>query len=422
MKEKKTEIKKKLKSIFSPKKLVLWLSILILIFTVPAFNKSAMSQTQAIVTMLCVDKVDDKIKVAATVLTPSQDKKANFQVYSGEGETLGYAVDSVSLAIGKEMGFAQCKIMALGENICSEGVMQVLDYMTRTKKVGRNAVLVSFTGDVVDFTQAVANLNLEKSLRLDRIVSFDKRYVLTQDSNIETFYIGYYSPISLGIMSKVKLGSSEEFNAIEVASSDSGSAGGASTDMSSTGDGGENKKFIMNDGTVSLFKNGKHYIDMTLEEVKKANIFVNDAQKGTVVVEGVTDHIYNNAKVVVNILKKDISIKPSFKDGIPIYKTDVDLTVFIDEVIEENPSERLLRRNQDFLTNALIAKIKEKMEGDMREIIKYCQDNEVDLLGVYKHFYALENKDFEEYLNRVGEKNYLDGIDYQISIKVKSEN
>ena len=90
MKEKKTEIKKKLKSIFSPKKLVLWLSILILIFTVPAFNKSAMSQTQAIVTMLCVDKIDDKIKVAATVLTPSQDKKANFQVYSGEGETLGW--------------------------------------------------------------------------------------------------------------------------------------------------------------------------------------------------------------------------------------------------------------------------------------------------------------------------------------------
>ena len=422
MKEKKkTEIKKKLKSIFSPKKLVLWLSILILVFTVPTFNKSAMSQTQAIVTMLCVDKVEDQIKVAATVLTPSQDKKANFQVYSGQGDTLGYAVDSVSLAIGKEMGFAQCKIMALGENICTEGVMQVLDYMTRTKKVGRNAVLVSFTGDIVDFTQAVANLNLEKSLRLDRIVSFDKRYILTQDSNIETFYIGYYSPISLGLMSKVKLGTSEEFNAIEVAGADAGSSGGSNSDMNSTGSGGENKKYIMNDGTVSLFKQGKHYLDMTLDEVKKANIFVNDAQKGTVVVESVTDHIYNDAKVVVNILKKDISIKPTFKADTPIYKTDVSLTVYIDEVIEENPSERLLRRNQDFLTNALIEKIKEKMETDMREIIKYCQDNKVDLLGIYKHFYALENKKFEKYLDNMGE-NYLDGIEYQIGIKVKSEN
>ena len=422
MKEKKkTEIKKKLKSIFSPKKLVLWLSILILVFTVPTFNKSAMSQTQAIVTMLCVDKVEDQIKVAATVLTPSQDKKANFQVYSGQGDTLGYAVDSVSLAIGKEMGFAQCKIMALGENICTEGVMQVLDYMTRTKKVGRNAVLVSFTGDIVDFTQAVANLNLEKSLRLDRIVSFDKRYILTQDSNIETFYIGYYSPISLGLMSKVKLGTSEKFNAIEVAGADAGSSGASNSDMNSTGSGGENKKYIMNDGTVSLFKQGKHYLDMTLDEVKKANIFVNDAQKGTVVVESVTDHIYNDAKVVVNILKKDISIKPTFKANTPIYKTDVSLTVYIDEVIEENPSERLLRRNQDFLTNALIEKIKEKMETDMREIIKYCQDNKVDLLGIYKHFYALENKKFEKYLDNMGE-NYLDGIEYQIEIKVKSEN
>ena len=407
------EMKKKLKSIFSPKKLVLWLCILILIFTVPSFNKSAMSQTQAIVTMLCVDKIDDKIKVAATVLTPSQDKKANFQVYSGEGETLGYAVDSVSLAIGKEMGFAQCKIMALGENICEDGVMQVLDYMTRTKKVGRNAVLVAFTGDVLDFTQAIVDLNLGKSLRLDKIVSFDKRYILTQDSNIETFYIGYYSPISLGIMSKVKLITDETFNAIQVGSNATNSSGSTSSTTSTT-NGQNNEKFIMNDGTVSLFKDGKHYIDMTLDEVKKANIFVNDAQKGTVVVEGVTDHIYNNAKVVVNILKKDISIKTSFKDGVPIYNTDVSLTVYIDEVIEENPSEKLLRRNQDFLTNALIAKIKEKMESDMREIISYCQNNEVDLLGVYKYFYALENKKFEEY--------YLDGIDYQIDIKVKSEN
>ena len=417
----KSEIKKKLKSIFSPKKLVLWLSILILIFTVPAFNKSAMSQTQAIVTMLCVDKVDDKIKVAATVLTPSQDKKANFQVYSGEGDTLGYAVDSISLAIGKEMGFAQCKIMALGENICKEGVMQALDYMTRTKKVGRNAVLVSFTGDIIDFTQAVANLNLEKSLRLDRIVSFDKRYILTQDSNIETFYIGYYSPISLGIMSKVKLGTNEEFNAIEVAGSDAGNAGGSNSDMTSTGGGQEDKKFIMNDGTVSLFKQGKHYIDMSLDEVKKANIFVNDAQKGTVVVDNVTDHIYSDAKVVVNILKKDISIEPSFNNDTPVYKTDVSLTVFIDEVIEENPSKRLLKRNQDFLTNALIEKIKEKMETDMREIVAYCQDYKIDLLGVYKHFYALENKKFEKYLDEKGE-DYLSGIDYQINIKVKSEN
>lgn len=415
------KMKKKLKSIFSPKKLVLWLSILILIFTVPAFNKSALSQTQAIVTMLCVEKEEDMIKVAATVLTPSQDKKANFQVYSGEGETLGYAVDSVSLAIGKEMGFAQCKIMALGENICSQGVMQVLDYMTRTKKVGRNAVLVTFTGDVVDFTQSVANLNLEKSLRLDRIVSFDKRYILTQDSNIETFYIGYYSPISLGLMPKIKLGTSDEFNAIEVANSGTSSNSG-STESTSSSTGGEDKKFIINDGTVSLFKDGRHYIDMTLDEVKKANIFVNDAQKGTIVVEGVSDHIYNDAKVVVNILKKDISIKPDFKDGTPIYKTDVSLTVFIDEVIEENPSERLLRRNQDFLTNALIEKIKQKMESDMREIISYCQNNKVDLLGVYKHFYALKNKEFEEYLSKVNEENYLDGIDYQINIEVKSEN
>ena len=66
--------------------------------------------------------------------------------------------------------------------------MPTLDYMTRTKKVGRNTVLINFEGDIKDFASAVSNLNVEKSLRIEEIINFDKRYVLTKDSNVESFY------------------------------------------------------------------------------------------------------------------------------------------------------------------------------------------------------------------------------------------
>lgn len=409
---------KKLKTLFSPRKLVVWLSIIVLIFTLPNVNEPAMSQTDAIVTMLCVDKVDDKIKVATTVLTPSQDKKANYQVFSGEGETLGSAVDSVSLAIGKEMGFAQCGIMALGDSLCDEGVMQVLDYMTRTKKVGRNAILINFTGEIIEFAQAVSNLSLEKSLNLDEIINFDKRYILSQDSNIETFYIGYYNNVSLGIMPKIKMESEEDYNSIEVANTDSGS----NSDMTTTGGGGEDKKFIVNDGTTSVFKDGKRYIDITPDMVEKINLFINDAQKGSIVIDNVSDHIYDDAKIVLNILKKDTKIKPKFENGVPVYNAEVSLTVFIDEIIEDNINKKLLTREQDFLTSAVVEKIKEKVRQDMLDATSFCVSNDVDLLSAYKYFYNLKNKQFEEYLSTLGEKNYLDGINFNIDIKVKSEN
>lgn len=414
------EKKKKIKSLFSPRKLIVWLFVLILILTIPTINQPSMSKTHAIVTMMAVEQEDDMIKVATMVLTPAQDKQPNYQIYSGEGSTIGEAVDSISLALGKEMGFAQCEIMALGEKICADGVIKVLDYMTRTKKVQRNTILVNFSGELEDFAQAVMNLSLEKQLKLESIINFDKRYILADDSNIDKFYIGYYSPISLGLMTKIKIEAEQSYNSIEVSSA----SGQPAQPSSSSGDsGGESeKKYLVNDGTVSVFKRGKKYIDMTQDEVKKANYFINDAQKGTVVVENVSDHIYDNAQVVINIVKKDTKLTPRFEGDRPIYDIELSLTIIIDEVVEEGPNENLLRRNQDFFTDALVEKIKEQVGEDMYSIIDYCKTNDIDLLDVYKRFYALKNRQFEDYLSRVGIENYLNDIQYNITIDVKSEN
>ena len=89
---------KKLKTLFSPRKLIIWLFLVILIFTVPEITKPAMSESEAIVTMMSIDKVDENIKVAAAVLTPAGEKKANYEVFSATGKTVGEAVENVSLA------------------------------------------------------------------------------------------------------------------------------------------------------------------------------------------------------------------------------------------------------------------------------------------------------------------------------------
>ena len=246
--------KRKIKTLFSPKKLIFWLAIIVLIFTAPQLNKEAMSKSEAIVTMLFVDKKEDKFNLAVSVLAPGQERNKNLEIYTGGGSTISEAVDSVALALGKEIGFAQCQIMGLGPTLCEEGVMQALDYMTRTKKVGRNAVLISFEGEVNEFAQAAKDISTNKNLNLDEIISFDKRYLLSQDSSIESFYIGYFSDLGLGIMPKLSLINQPEFNAIEIStgsSSSSGSSPGMSTQSASQSSQGE-KTYLLNDGSTNV--------------------------------------------------------------------------------------------------------------------------------------------------------------------------
>ncbi len=396
--------------------MIMWIFLIVLIITIPEITKPAMSETEAIVIMMSIDKEDENIKVATAVLTPTTDKMSNYEVFTGEGSTVGEAVESVSLALGKSIGFAQCEIMAFGENISSEGIISSLDYLTRTRKVGRNALLINFSGDLNKFQQAAVNLNIEKSLPLEDILDFDKRFIPTQDSNIHSFYKGYFSEISIGIMPKIHLLTEGKDNAIEI--EDGATGGGSSTDPGS-GSGNNNKEFILNDGTVSVFKQGKKSLELTPENMKKLNLLSNNRQEGTLRVDNVSDDLYKNTNVVLNITDKSLSFNPKFKNGKPVMEIGIDLTVLVDEVDDDNPTQQFLKRNKEFLTPALVEKTKETVKLKVMEIIEFCQENQTDIIGVYENFYRKQYKKFKPYYDETQEK-YLDGIDYQISVKVSS--
>ncbi|MBQ9795696.1 MAG: hypothetical protein IJW36_01865 [Clostridia bacterium] len=408
---------KKLKTLFSPRKIIIWIFLIVLIITVPEITKPAMSETEAIITMMSIDKVDDNIKVATAVLTPADEKKANYEVFSGVGKTVGEAVENVSLSLGKSMGFAQCEIMAFGENLSNEGIMSSLDFMTRTRKVGRNALLINFSGDVEEFQQAIVNLNIEKSLPIEDIMDFDKRYIPTEDSNIHSFYKGYFSEISIGIMPKIQLLKEETTNAIEIAS---GATGGGSSTVPGSGTGGSNaKEYILNDGTVCVFKKGKKFIELDPEQMKKLNLITNVEQEGTLKVENVNDDLYNNSNVVLNIHDKKLKFEPKFDGSKPVFNIEISLSVLVEEVDEENPNKDYLKRNKLFITDALVAKTKETVKTETMDIIAYCKENQIDIIGVYENFYRKQYKKFKSYYDEMQEK-YLEGIEYNVTVKVSS--
>lgn len=409
---------KKLKTLFSPRKMIVWLFILMLLIGIPELTKPSLSQTQALVSMLCVEKKEDEYEIAATILTPGQERKVNNQVYTGKGKTLGEAVSHVSITLGKEMAFAQCEIVAFGEKICEESVIPAIDYMTRTKRVGRSAILINFTGEASDFAQAVTKLSEEKALRLDQIMHFDERYILSKNSNIDSFYKGYYSPIKTGIMPQVRVEDSEQTGAIEVKAAAQGGSAGGQSESSSSG-GGESKKYLVNDGTTCVFYDGIKKFELDPDQVKDINILQDNEQEGVLKVEGVTDEIYNDATIVFALTKKKIKLTPKFEGEIPVYEMDVEIRVLVDEVIDKEQSRKFLRRNKEFLTPTALNKLNETLYQKMMDTIEFCKQNEIDLINVYKEFNAKHYKKFQKYYEEKQEK-YLDDIDYRINIEINS--
>lgn len=409
----------KLKSIFSPRKLILVIVIVLSILTIPEFTSPSLSQTNAIITMVSLDKVDGEIQIAAKVLTPTDDKKSNYEIYSSTGKTLGQAVEKLSILIGKQIGFAQCDIVAFGDNIIEDGIMDDLDYLVRSKRAGRNALLISFSGDATEFSQIISDLTTKKSLSLDQIMDFNNRYLLIKKSNIETFYKDYFEDISIGYMPHLQIASKQDNNVIEVQASDSSSSGGSSGGQSSSG---EDKKYLINDGSTSIFKKGKKIMELSPDMVRTMNLFVNKNQTSTFVVKNVTDDKLNEADVVVEMLDKITNLTPSFdKDNNPVFEVEMEIQVLIEQIIEHKPNDKYLNLDKDFLSKTVVNKLKEQVSNDMYSFVDFCKENKIDLVNAYSNFYHLKYKKFKKYLEKTDKENFLDGIKFKIDVKINSD-
>ncbi len=404
---------KKLKTIFSPRKILVWIFLFILAVILPEFAKPAMSQTEAIVTMLCVDYVDDKFSLSASILTPAEGKKANYTFYSAVGQSVGEAFDNVSLAIGKEMGFSQCEVMAFGDNLCEKGIISALDFMVRMKKVSQNATLINFGGDIQDFSKAIFKLVSQKQLKLEDILNFDEQYVLSKDSSVENFYKSYFSKISTSVMPKISVAKQQKDNAIEVQTDQSS---GQSENATASTD--EDKLYLLNDGTIGVFKKGKKQLEMDYNQVADVNLFVNKKYQGLVVVNNVNDSLYNDATVVMNIVNSKPKIKVTFEDDKPKYTLKLTLKMHIVEIVQDEQKQAFMRRNKDFYTDELVKKLYEKVQSNAQSAIDFCKSNKVDLLNVFRDFNAFENKQFKKYIEKVGMENYLNNVEFKTEIQI----
>lgn len=419
----------KLKKYLSPRKITLFLSTLIVVLSISFINEPAESQTQGIVTSMAIDIVDDQVKLACSVLAPTSGLQAKSNLYCAESSTLAQAIEAIGLQLGKDLGFAQCDVVALGENIENENLMYVLDYFNRTKKVGRNVLLLSYEGDAGDFIQAVIYLQEEKSLSLSEILHYNKEYLLAVDINMENFYLGYYGDSGVSLLPKLKLtdqetklGVSVEIESKKENAGLINGASGESSDARGSSSQSKTKKYLTNDGSTTVFKNGKKLYDFSPEEIRKLNLYIKKSKYGAFTLEHISDDYYKDATVVLALEDKSVKTKYKFVDGKPVVKVDIQLYVKVDEIIEPVKNERILRREEELLTEKVVNELKALVKREVNEIFEKQKEINADCLNIYSNFNKFQYKEWKKYVERVGQDNFMSEVSVDCGVKVSQHS
>lgn len=405
----------KLKNLFSPRKFVYYILIIVLIITIPNLNQQSMGQTNAIVTLLSVDKVNGEVEVCANIVKPSESGGMCCEKYTAQSTTLGEAIEDIGFSIGKELAFSQCEVMAFGDQISNEGIMSALDYMTRVKKVSRNTLLINVGGEIKEFNQAVIDAQSKKKLKLEEMLGSNNKYITQKEHSIETFYQKYYSPLGQVALPRLEVTQDEFINAIEV-SLEANSSGGTNAG----GQANAQPKYLINNGDTSVYIKGKKAIEMDNSTAHKLSLLNKKGYRGTIKVDNVSDELYDNATLLFEVTNGKTKYGVSYDGDIPKCNIHISLLTFIEEIIENEPNKKFLIRNEEFMSDEAISRLKATVQKQALEAIEYSKDNDLDLFDIYSQFDKFQHKKTKELLDSQSIIEFLDSVEYSVSVDVKS--
>lgn len=413
------------KTIFTPRKIGLWICIFIFIIGFGRLQQPAQSEVNAHITTMAAEIMEDEYVVSVKVLTPTQAITRSDKVYTAKGKTLSQTMQQLTLQIGKRLGFCHCDVVLVGENLCKSGIVEILDYLTRLRRIGRNALVVNFEGHPDECMRAITHMNDNLSLDFSSLLQETESRLFTSDTSIEKFYQDYYSNASSSYMPKVIL-TNEEFSGIQVQSggdSQGGSGGGGDSQGSSGGNtnlksGTESAKYFRHDGTASLFKEGKKIGEIPFEESKKFNYFGGKNQRCILELHNVNDNLYTNAEIVVRSRNKSAKLKSYFEDDVPHLNVSVNLEVVLQQIYQETKNEEFLTGHQNFFTPEVKRRIIELVTLNMYESLDFMAANNLDIIGVYDKFDKFNYKKWKSYYENLPEpKNYMSELVMEVEIK-----
>ena len=394
------------------------LLILFVCFLPTSLTQEAESQIDAIVTAVGIDSVENnelEVSVQIIVPTPSAQYSQQLSVVSTKAKSVSEGMSNLSLRLGKIISFPHCKVLVFNEKLAENGLTEGFDYLIRNKANGDEIVLLGTKDSAKELLNSISDIDNSLYFGLNNSGSYNKTYILGQQVNLSEFYKKYLTEDSSLIIGSVSLEKVSDVGMISIPSASGGSSTQSSQENSS-----KDKKTVVNKGESILIKNGKKVKLLNIEETSAFNWFNPEATKGYILLNNITDDVYNNATVGVDIERKVTRVHVYFDGDKPVYELDLDLYIRIIEVVEgdNNKNPIIYKEDQQYVTPALKEALAKKIEENISLAYSIAIENNADVMLIGKTFNKYHTKRFNEYKNS-NKENILKGITFKNKLNIK---
>lgn len=401
-----------MRKIYQNRLLIVFIIFLIVLFP-SSLSKKSMSNNNAIVIAVGIDKKEEKYTLSFQVVIPKQNNsfRESLLVLSSSGENLYDIYKKAETQIGKRIAFRHCQYIIVNEEVAkTEDMTKMLDFLTRNKDISNSCILLCTDKSANEIMTLDSKTESSISIGIIEMLEAYERKYFVYDTNLENFVVGAYSPRKCGLMTYIT--TTENIDEGIGSTSEGGGSGGSSEEGggSSGGSGGSGQskeKYLSFDGRAAVFRNAKYVGLFSPDDLLALNWFnKSSGYSDKFTIEGVTDELYTDAKIGLELLEKKSKVKAYFEGGVPIVSVDVDLKVIIEDIENAVQDKKAVQSGRYSLTTTLAGKMKEKVYSDCKSILAKMVEYKADIIDIYSMFNKYYHKEFQDYLSSLKEDEF----------------
>lgn len=397
--------------------------IALIIYTPFALLMPADTTTRAIITRIGIDSSPDGVEVSAVVFvpTPNTNYTENYKLFSADAENIATALQKISNYSGKKIALNLAEMIVVNESISNENLVIILDALSRNTDIRNNTALICTNESAKDFLNSTLSLNSASDLNINELITFSRDKDYNTESNIESFYQGYFSPQKISMLGYVELTDGDVGLTTTGGSSSSGSVGSggqsAGGEQSGASEESAKKTTILNEGRVAVYKDGKLKLILTPQELKGLSWFNAKSNESNLTVYNVTDEIFNNATITFKLLRKVVNINVYFSNGVPVIESNVKLVMNIDQVSQEDMDKDALQSELSKVSPELRDKVNSQAKTEFKIVQDLMVAEKLDLVNAYELFSTYCPREFKSFLNSLDDpSNFLEYVIFKLKV------
>lgn len=403
-------------------KFLAFLFAIVLAFSPASILNTVAVDSEVLVTVLGVDKMDNGFEVSAILGVASDDQNGSVvkMMIRGEGETIRIALDDISGKMGKNLETSLCGVLVFGDTFGNESVLPIADYLLSNGQINPGTYLMQANKMSAKSVLGKSIMLSDSSItRLSKLIEYNSKDLSISANTLLSFVKDSNNVSKSSYLPAIEIIERKPVDEQGSNESGTGDVAGTKTQVSvaggeTAGDGTSTE--IISIENIFLFNNGKKVKMLTKEQSRGYTWADKKSQKGYYAIKDFAFKGKDVGTINIKLYKTKFKLKTDFVNGKPTATFDLNIEFDYDDkqklfkiwLEEEMPEKELLE--------VFIDTIEERIKEELRSVVDESVNENCDVFQLTTHMHRFNFKDYKKYPER---ETILQDTEIKYNVKVK---